>query len=96
MPRGGWFESVSCPHYAAEVLLYVGICAVACGSGFGAGGIATGAPGFGPAAALARTAPMLASVAANLSIAARRNHEWYMRHMPDYPKGRWAMIPGIL
>ena len=33
---------------------------------------------------------------ANLSIAARRNHEWYLRHMPDYPKGRWAMIPGIL
>ena len=96
VPRGGWFESVSCPHYAAEVLLYVGICAVACGSGFGAGGIATGAPGSGRRRRLARTAPMLASVAANLSLAARRNHEWYLRHMPDYPKGRWAMIPGIL
>ena len=96
VPRGGWFERVSCPHYAAEVLLYVGMCAVACGSGFGAGGIITGAPGFGPAAAATRTAPMLASVAANLALAARRNHEWYLRHMPDYPKGRWAMIPGIL
>jgi 3-oxo-5-alpha-steroid 4-dehydrogenase 3 len=41
-------------------------------------------------------APMLGSVVANLALAARQNHEWYLRHMPDYPKGRRAMLPGIL
>ena len=52
VPRGGWFEYVSCPHYAAEVLLYCGLCLVVCGSGFGGGGRVLGQPGFGPAAAL--------------------------------------------
>ena len=43
-----------------------------------------------------RMAPMLGSVVANLALAARQNHEWYLRHMPGYPKGRRAMLPGIL
>ena len=60
------------------------------------GGIATGITGFGPAAAAARTTPMLASVGANLSLAARRNHEWYLRHMPDSSQGQVGDIPGIL
>uniref|UniRef100_A0A061SJL0 3-oxo-5-alpha-steroid 4-dehydrogenase 3 n=1 Tax=Tetraselmis sp. GSL018 TaxID=582737 RepID=A0A061SJL0_9CHLO len=25
LPRGGWFELVSCPHYLAEIVLYIGI-----------------------------------------------------------------------
>ena len=25
VPRGGWFEAVSCPHYLAEVMLYAGL-----------------------------------------------------------------------
>ncbi|XP_056270837.1 polyprenol reductase [Pseudoliparis swirei] len=25
LPRGGWFELVSCPHYLAELLIYVGL-----------------------------------------------------------------------
>ena len=27
-PSGGWFDRVVCPHYAAEVLLYAGLCAM--------------------------------------------------------------------
>ncbi|ROL50972.1 Polyprenol reductase [Anabarilius grahami] len=30
MPRGGWFELVSCPHYLAELLIYVAM-SVCCG-----------------------------------------------------------------
>jgi|AntAceMinimDraft_1070359.scaffolds.fasta_scaffold11764_1 3-oxo-5-alpha-steroid 4-dehydrogenase 3 len=44
----------------------------------------------------AATLPMLAAVVANLAVAARRNHAWYLKHMPDYPKNRFAMIPRIL
>ena len=29
IPVGGWFDRVVCPHYAAEILLYAGLCAVA-------------------------------------------------------------------
>jgi 3-oxo-5-alpha-steroid 4-dehydrogenase 3 len=34
-------------------------------------------------------------VTANLALAARQNHAWYLKHMPDYPKDRYAMIPNI-
>lgn len=30
MPHGGWFELVSCPHYLAELLIYVAM-SVCCG-----------------------------------------------------------------
>ena len=76
VPRGGWFDAVSCPHYAAEVVLYVGL-----------------AIASGPRVSGAST--MVVAVAANLALAARENHAWYLRRFPEYPKNRCAMIPGI-
>jgi 3-oxo-5-alpha-steroid 4-dehydrogenase 3 len=40
--------------------------------------------------------PILAAVVGNLALAAKQNHAWYLANMPDYPKGRWAMLPNIL
>ena len=43
-----------------------------------------------------RIAPMLAAIVANLALAARRTHAWYLETFPEYPKNRWAMVPGVL
>ena len=43
-----------------------------------------------------RTAPMLAAIVANLALAARRTHAWYLETFPEYPKNRWAMVPGLV
>ena len=48
------------------------------------------------ARAFPRLAPMLAAVGANLALAARRTHAWYLETFPEYPKNRWAMVPGVL
>ena len=77
IPVGGWFDRVVCPHYAAEILLYAGLCAVA-----------------GTESARVNLA-MLAAVFGNLALAARRQREWYEANVPGYPRGRWAMIPGV-
>ena len=77
IPVGGWFDRVVCPHYAAEILLYAGLCAVA-----------------GKEGARVNLA-MLAAVFGNLALAARRQREWYEANVPGYPRGRWAMIPGV-
>ena len=43
-----------------------------------------------------RIAPMLLAIVANLALAARRTHAWYLETFPEYPKSRWAMVPGVL
>ena len=43
-----------------------------------------------------RIAPMLAAIVANLALAARRTHAWYLETFPEYPKNRWAMVPGLV
>jgi 3-oxo-5-alpha-steroid 4-dehydrogenase 3 len=78
IPRGGWFEFSSTPHYFAECVLYAGMATVA------------------GARAFSRLAPMLLAIVANLALAARHTHAWYARTFPEYPKNRWAMIPGVL
>lgn len=48
------------------------------------------------ARSFSRTAPMLAAIVANLALAARRTHAWYLETFPEYPKNRWAMVPGLV
>jgi 3-oxo-5-alpha-steroid 4-dehydrogenase 1 len=33
--------------------------------------------------------------AANLAPRAWANHQWYLRHMPEYPRERKALVPGV-
>ena len=76
IPRGGWFDLASSPHYFFEVVLYVGLFLCA-----GAG-------------AVTRLAPMLAAICANLWVSAKQTHVWYGKNFPEYPKGRYVMVPG--
>jgi steroid 5-alpha reductase family enzyme len=32
---------------------------------------------------------------ANLAPRAWANHQWYLRHMPEYPRERKALVPGV-
>jgi 3-oxo-5-alpha-steroid 4-dehydrogenase 3 len=81
IPRGGWFERVSCPHYLAECVLYLGLCV---------------AHASDDATRTRSALAMLLAVFANLALAARRNHAWYLKNMPEYPRDRWAMVPYVL
>ena len=48
------------------------------------------------ARASGRLAPMLLAIVANLALAAKRTHAWYLDTFPEYPRNRWAMVPGLL
>jgi 3-oxo-5-alpha-steroid 4-dehydrogenase 3 len=83
VPRGGWFERISCAHYTAEVVLYVGV--------------ACAASATCPPACATGALPWLlvAAVTGNLGFSARATHAWYLQHLPNYPRDRWAFIPWV-
>lgn len=78
LPRGGWFDRISCPHYLAEILLYgalVGLLQLEHFEG-------------------RRPWLLWMWVTANLTVSARASHQWYERHFPYSIKdGRKAIIP---
>eukprot|EP01065_Artemidia_motanka_P045376 TRINITY_DN6653_c1_g1_i1.p1 TRINITY_DN6653_c1_g1~~TRINITY_DN6653_c1_g1_i1.p1 ORF type:complete len:348 (+),score=95.77 TRINITY_DN6653_c1_g1_i1:24-1046(+) len=67
VPTGGLFQWLVCPHYVAEVILYVGMCLVSCG-----GRLADATPA---------TAAMMAFVCLNLGHSAYSQREWYWREL---------------
>jgi 3-oxo-5-alpha-steroid 4-dehydrogenase 1 len=75
IPRGGWFEYISCPNLLGEVVEWLGF------------------------ALMCWNLPALSFAiwtAANLVPRAVSHHRWYHEHFADYPKGRAAIVPGIL
>ena len=90
IPRGGWFERFSCAHYTAEIVLYIGLLAIVVPSRVHA---------RLDADAFARVrAPILlvCAVIANLAVAARAHHAWYIEHFPrTYPRHRTALFPSF-
>ena len=79
-PVGGWFEYISCPHYLAEILIYVSFSLLLeCEETLPNGN---------------RHWLMLLFVTVNLAVSSRQSHEWYRRNFRDYDKlGRKALIP---
>ena len=80
MPTQGWFQYVSCPHYFAELLIYISFMLMAGWSG--------GGPSQGYAVALHW-------VFANQALVAGHSHAWYKSKFEDYPPSRKRLIPGV-
>lgn len=78
LPTGGWFRYVFCPHYLAEILIYISFALLLWHESV---------PGH-------RHWVVLAWVASNLTLGARINLHWYRKNLPlDAVKGRTAIIP---
>lgn len=98
IPRGGWFEKFSCAHYTAEIVIYLGLALVVVPTDVFLGKwsreSALGVVGA-PPRALAPAALCLA-VVANLTLAAREHHQWYLEKFgARYPSARRAVLPGL-
>lgn len=98
IPRGGWFEKFSCAHYTAEIVIYLGLALVVVPTDVFLGkwsrASVLGVLGA-PPRALAPAALCLA-VIANLTLAAREHHEWYLEKFgARYPSARRAVLPGL-
>ena len=94
LPVGGWFRFVTCPHYFAEILIYVAFAILL---------------EMQMQMQLQihrdhyvhtrrfRYFFLLAWVATNLNVSALLNHNWYTKHIPNHTRlGRKAIIPLIL
>ncbi|KAI9364991.1 hypothetical protein DFJ73DRAFT_792541 [Zopfochytrium polystomum] len=98
---GPWFRLVACPHYFAELVLYVAFAVFARGAG-GAGGGGSGSgsgSGGGLSAAAVAVAPWAAVlwVAVDLGVSADETWRWYRRRFGDAaaPRGWKRMVPFV-
>ena len=102
IPRGRWFNTVSSPHYLAEILIYVAFAIMLhplhtkltlCDTLFHPNSHPT-SYAFG----LQRYKHLILClwVATNLTVSARSSHSWYLhRFGSKYPKNRNSIIPLI-
>jgi 3-oxo-5-alpha-steroid 4-dehydrogenase 3 / polyprenol reductase len=81
LPTGGWFQYVTCPHYLAEILVYVSFTILLAQEQVQGG----------------RHFLVLFWVASNLTLSALINFKWYKENLPiEAMKGRKAIIPFLL
>ena len=90
LPHTPPFRAVACPHYLAEIGLYLSLWLVTAGSG------ARG----GASPWLLLSAPCALLLAAwstvNLCVTGVKTRQWYMRTFKDFPRHRAAVIPGLV
>jgi 3-oxo-5-alpha-steroid 4-dehydrogenase 3 len=89
LPVGGWFEWVTCPHYFAEILIYVAFAVL----------LELEQHGSPQNRLWLRLRPVLLVVwvVTNLTLSAWQSHEWYVQHVADYARlGRSAIVPFLL
>ena len=95
LPSGRLFDLIVCPHYTAEVAVYVGLALV-----HSAVAAASGCAAREGAALRALPPALLAAwVAANLSATALHTRQWYALHFPAEAarvRRRAAIFPGML
>ena len=98
IPRGRWFEFVSCPHYLAEIGIYVSFAGILHAIYFPSQ-IETAS--FIPTKVSIlnignqyKSMSLLLWVTVNLSISARSSHSWYKTtFVKTYPKHRKCLVP---
>lgn len=105
IPTGRWFQFVSCPHYLAEICIYIGFAILLnplySGSSFHTADASTESlsnreQAFRHVLLLRqyRHLILLIWVTCNLTFSALRNHVWYKDHFPPYRAlQRKAIIP---
>ena len=101
IPRTGWFEYVSCPHYLAEILIYLALVLYAKQSLDSYCPFNTQffsemkwfdiAQGF----TQVKEEILFMWVVVNLSISSSNSHYWYKSKYDDYPSQRRALIPFV-
>lgn len=85
LPVGGWFRFVTCPHYLAEILIYLAFA------------ILLEMQKEHSAHNRFRHFVLLGWVAINLTVSALSNHQWYTEHIPNHTQlGRKAIVPLLL
>lgn len=94
VPRGDWFELVSCPHFLAEIIIYTGLALVLHGGD-------TYSYVHDAAYADTGTGSIMWLVALtaflNLAFTAMQTHHWYRQQFGDrYPAQRRAIVPFLL
>jgi 3-oxo-5-alpha-steroid 4-dehydrogenase 3 / polyprenol reductase len=93
IPRGGWFERFSCAHYTAEIVLYVGLLLIVAPSHVY---ITTRGDDVDAFRNIRAPILLVCAVVANLAVAARAHHEWYLANFPStYPSHRTALFPSF-
>lgn len=106
IPMGGWFRYVSCPHYLAEILIYVSFVSLSVLSSLedsdptnnnDKDSVATRTAAW-QTTRWTRSCVVLVWVIDNLLVSALRSHRWYMERFPtEYPKlNRRAIVPFLL
>lgn len=81
LPQHPFFRGIVCPHYTAEVAIYLAIALLAAPQGQLLNRTVAAAAGF---------------VATILTVAAGTNREWYRRKFgAEKVKGRWCILPGV-
>ena len=103
LPHGCWFEYVSCPHYLAEILVYLSIVLIVRNrSGIVSGPLSDMLVWESPITELVKIfkvveqfkpESLLVWIIVNLCISARSSHRWYLKRFKDYPQNRSAIIP---
>lgn len=97
IPRGGWFERFSCAHYTAEIVIYLGLLTVVLPPRIAP--LFINHPGRRWRLILrvvAAPASMCLAVCANLTLAARSHHAWYLDAFgEDYPRHRTPLFPSF-
>lgn len=97
IPKGGWFDHVTCPHYTAEVLLYLSYGVLIWVDGRLPLQLPNSTDDIGVLCREYRYFITLGFVFANLLFAALGNHYWYLANFDEYKElNRKAMIPFIL
>lgn len=81
LPTHTFFRAVVCPHYTAEVVIYLAISVIAAPRGAVVNTTVFAGAVF---------------VAAILSVSAGRNREWYRQKFGEEAvRGKWCIIPGV-
>ena len=98
IPRGGWFERFSCAHYTAEIVIYFGLLTIVLPPRIAL--IFINHPDCSRWRLILRVvaapASMCLAVCANLTLAARSHHAWYLDAFgEDYPRHRTPIFPSL-